>query len=76
MNVDFLLKTYIAVANQLNVKLEQDDHGDLEESVMQSATELSDALAAELAVHQTAKTSRRSLSPSSARLMPGVCGRC
>ncbi len=32
MNVDFLLKVYIAVANQLNVKLEQDDHGDVEES--------------------------------------------
>ncbi len=32
MNVDFLLKVYIAVANQLNIKLEQDAHGDVEPS--------------------------------------------
>ncbi len=32
MNVEFLLKVYIAVANQLNIKLEQDAHGDVEPS--------------------------------------------
>ena len=39
MNVDFLLKTYIAVANQLNVKLEQDEHGDVEESTSDATSD-------------------------------------
>ena len=39
MNVDFLLKVYIAVANQLNIKLEQDAHGDVGQSNAEPRTE-------------------------------------